>query len=112
MSNPSKRKGTAWETQVTESFRQDGWPHAERMPLHGTADRGDINLANGTTHECKNHKAIDLAAWVDELEAEMANAGTRIGAVVHRRTRRTNPDDAYVTTTFRIWKRLLKEAGR
>lgn len=112
MVNRSKAKGTAWETAVTRWFRDNGWPHAERMPLHGAADKGDINLGPGVVTECKHHKTFDLAAWMDEVDAEMHNSGADIGACVVRRPRRTDPGDAYVVLPLRVYALLLREAGR
>ena len=35
MSNPSKQRGTAWETAVVDYMRKHGFPYAERRVTNG-----------------------------------------------------------------------------
>lgn len=82
--NKSKARGTAWETRVVNFLRDHGFPYAERRALSGALDKGDVNVP-GIVIECKAHKALDLAGWVDEMVKEKANAGVPIGVVVFPR---------------------------
>lgn len=47
MANPSKEKGTRWETEVTRWFIANGFPDAQRRALSGTKDMGDIHPIPG-----------------------------------------------------------------
>jgi hypothetical protein len=108
VTNPSKAKGTAWESAVVGYLRDHGHPHAERRVLTGHADKGDVTGIPGVVIECKAERTITLAAYMDEVEAEMANANAPIGvAVVKRRNR--PPADAYVVMTFAQFVALLAE---
>lgn len=111
MSNPSKQRGTAFESAVVAYLQSQGAPHAERRALHGTLDKGDITgLGPGIVIECKAHKTMALAGWVDETLKEMANAGAGIGMTVHKR-RGHHVRKAYVTLQLDVACKLLREAG-
>lgn len=106
-----RAKGTAAETAVVNYLKAHGFPHAERRALHGTADKGDITGCGPVVFEVKNHKQMDLAGWVKELEAEMVNAGVDVGAVVSKKRGTTDPGEFYAIMPFRILVGLLIEAG-
>lgn len=109
--NRSKQIGTAWERTVVEYLNANGAPYAERRALAGTLDKGDITgLGPDIVLECKAHKAMDLAGWVDELTVEMRNARASVGAVVHKR-RGKNVARAYATLDLETFCRLLAQAG-
>jgi len=102
----SKDKGTAWESLSKLWLAANGiW--AGDMNQHGSSDRGDIYIPNVTV-ECKNEKKYDLAQWVKELEAEVANNGTDYGFVLAHRKGKSSPADAYVITTGRLWLPVLE----
>lgn len=106
-----RAKGTAAETAVVNYLKAHGFPHAERRALHGTADKGDITGCGPVVFEVKNHKQMDLAGWIKELEAEMVNAGVDVGAVVSKKRGTTDPGEFYAILPFRILVSLLIEAG-
>lgn len=85
MVNPSRIKGTAFESAVVDYLHTQGAPHAERRALNGRGDRGDIAGTPDMVWECKATKAIDLAGFIAELHTEMANDGARHGAVIIKR---------------------------
>lgn len=107
----SKRKGTAWETAVVTYLRENGAPHAERRTLNGANDRGDIAGIPGVVIECKNEKAVTLAAYADETTTETANDGARIGLAWIKRRGKTSPAHAYVLLDGATAVRLLADAG-
>ena len=108
MANPSKRKGTAWESQVVDYLREHGQPYAERRALTGSADKGDVSGIPGVMVECKAEKAIDLAGYMDEVKFQTANAGAQLGvAVVKRRNR--GPGHAYVVMTLERFAGILAD---
>lgn len=83
MSNPSKRKGTAGETAAAKWFRANGFPFADRQPLRGNRDAGDLALAPGLVAEVKSVAVAAggrvppkmLATFMAEAESERMNAG-------------------------------------
>ena len=106
----SRRKGTAWESQVVEYLRGHGFPYAERRALSGALDRGDITGVPGVMVECKAEKSITLATYMDEVRVQTANAGAQLGvAVVKRRNRPTG--DAYAVMPLSVLTELLDGAG-
>lgn len=109
--NASKRKGTSWESAIVDYLREHGWPHAERRALSGNRDRGDIAGLPGVVIEAKAAKALDLAGWTAEAEAERLNDGAALAAVWIKRRGRTSPGAAYVVLTGATFAELLREAG-
>ena len=118
----SRAKGTAAETAVVRFLQdfqavrdariQSGWPHAERRALHGNADIGDIAGLPGVVLEVKSAKRTELAAWLDELDAEIVNAHADTGVLVVKRRGHTNPGKWFAIMSFDRWCVLLNEAGR
>jgi len=87
MSNPSKQKGTAFETAVVE-FLKPHFPTVERRALHGNTDKGDIAGIPEWTFELKNRKTLDVGGAVDEATLEAMNANTAYGVAIIKRPRR------------------------
>jgi len=89
--NPSKAKGTLAETAVVRFARDRGFPGADRLPLRGTLDGGDVGLCPGVIVEVKAGKAAQqmslgqLGAWMDDTERERVNAGAELGLLVTQR---------------------------
>ena len=107
MTNPSKAKGTAWETAVVTWLRANGFPYAERRTLAGANDKGDVSGVPGVVLECKATKTITLSTFVDELLVEMANAQADIGAVVIKRRGTTDVGRAYAVMPMDVFVRLI-----
>ncbi len=105
--NPSKAKGTKFESDVVAYLRDHGFPNAERRTLHGNQDQGDIAGIEDWVLELKATKTIDLAGALTEAEVEQENAGVSHCAAIHKRRRKTDPGDAYVTMTLRQFVQLL-----
>lgn len=76
----------------------------------GAKDQGDILISREAdfTVEVKNHRTMDLAEWVDQSITERDNAKTDFGVVMHKRIRRGNPGDWYVTMSVDTFIGLLK----
>lgn len=100
MSNPSKRKGTAAETALLRFAHLHGFPHADRQPLRGNRDQGDLALCPGVVVEVKNHSGMPalgqpsaavLAQWMNQTEVERTNARAAIGLLVVKRKGTTDP---------------------
>jgi hypothetical protein len=99
MANPSKNKGTAAETAVVRWARDNGYPGADRQPLRGNRDAGDIDLCPGIVLEVKNHKTagtgqpapLVLAHWMAQAEFERYNAGAAHCPLVVKRAGTSDP---------------------
>lgn len=106
--NPSKQKGTAWETAIVRWFRDRGW-NAKRIVLHGAKDEGDVEVEreDGWVNlEAKNCKAFTPSAWVDEAEAEALNSDRPV-VVVAKRKGTTDPGKAYVIMSLNQFVEFL-----
>lgn len=84
MVNPSKIKGTKFESEVVNYLNMRGFD-VERRALTGTQDRGDISGIHKWVIECKNQNASNWAQWMDETERERRNDGAEFGLLIVRR---------------------------
>ena len=108
MANPSKRKGTTWESAVVDYLRTHGQPYAERRALCGTSDKGDVSGVPGVMIEAKNEKTVTLGSYLDEVKVETTNAHASVGvAVVKRRNR--GPGDAYVVMSLEQFAAMISD---
>lgn len=105
--NKSKRKGTAWESAIVE-YLKTWFPWVERRALSGSSDKGDIAGIPGVVIEAKDAQRHELAAWMDETEAERKNANASIGLLVIKR-RRKKVEDAYAVMTLRQAVELIRD---
>jgi Holliday junction resolvase len=109
MANTAKRKGDTFERDVVAYLREQGFPYVERAYGAGRPDDiGDIDGIPGWCIECKDHKTLRLAEWVDEVRREQAQAGAEFGVVVAKRRQRPI-GQAYVVMELEQLVRLLKE---
>lgn len=84
------QKGSTFEQDTADFFAAAlGDDRIERRVKHGTNDRGDIAglriRGKRTVIECKNHRRMELAAWIDEAETERGNDDAEYAIVVHKR---------------------------
>lgn len=107
----SKQKGTAFETAVVRYLADNGFPYAERAPLAGNKDRGDITGTPGLVWECKNAKEIRLAEWIEETLVEADNVNADYGILVIKRPRRGDAREAYAVLRLEDMASLLRSAG-
>ncbi|MCW2957153.1 MAG: hypothetical protein JWO69_2022 [Thermoleophilia bacterium] len=110
MSNPSKAKGTAWESRLVD-YLKPHWPHVERRTLSGSKDRGDIAGLVGVVVEAKDCRTVTLGAWLDEAEVEKANDGADVGVVWAKRRGKTDPGAGFVVMSGQQFVDLLLDAG-
>lgn len=91
MSNPSKNKGTQFETDVVRYAQSNGFPYCERRALAGNLDKGDATLCPGIILEMKawaEWSDGDIVNWQRETEREKKNANASIGILVVKRPRK------------------------
>lgn len=87
----NKATGTSFESALVRHARDNGFPGADRLPLSGALDRGDVGLCPGLIVECKAGKAAELASdgqivkWLEETERERVNANAAIALLVTKR---------------------------
>jgi len=110
--NRSKQKGTAFETAIVRWLNANGYPNAERSPLRGNKDRGDVTGIPGVCIEAKNCKTLTPSLWIDQLNVEMRNGNAATGTVIAKRRGTTDVGECYALMPVRVWLDLLKEAGR
>jgi hypothetical protein len=97
--NRPKAIGTAAETAVVRYLQANGFPHAERRALRGTADAGDIAGTIGICWSVKGGAAAETASdavidtWLDELERQRVHAHANVGVLVCKR-RAVGPGNA------------------
>lgn len=108
----ARAKGTSFETAIVRWLNANGYPHAERSPLRGNKDRGDVTGMPGVCIEAKNCKAFTPAQWLDELAVEMTNGSAETGVVIAKRRGTTDVGECYALMPVRVWLALLREAGR
>lgn len=93
--NRSKAVGTSAESAVVRAARGHGFPHAERVVLHGNLDQGDVRLTPGLTAGCivevkggqtaKTASDGQIEKWLAETERERINAGADVAILVTAR---------------------------
>jgi len=84
--------GTAFETAVVKVLMELGFPEAIRNILNSPL--GDIKNVP-VVLECKNHRKMELAEWVEQANRSGERAGL-LAAVVHKR-RGKHARKSYVT---------------
>jgi len=104
----AKAKGTMAERAVVDYLRANGFPDAERRALEGKNDRGDIAGLPYTVLEVKNHAALDLAGWLNELMREIDNDDAEYGSVVAKRRGHGKPDQWYAIMPFEMLVKMLQ----
>lgn len=90
MTNPSKKKGTGFETACVRTLRGvTGDNRIERRALHGSFDLGDLYgiFAHGFSciAECKCHARVTpslLESWKGQALRERENAGADVVALI------------------------------
>nr|WP_245695519.1 hypothetical protein [Streptomyces antibioticus] len=104
--NPSKTKGTAWESAIVAYLREHHDPGAHRNVQMGARDIGDVDGYYLHALEAKAEKSITLADYIAQANREAIHAGQPFGcAVVKRRMR--GVADGYVVRDLRTDVRLL-----
>jgi hypothetical protein len=89
LTNPSKSKGTAFETATCRYLAERLGQEPYRAALHGNRDVGDLHgvtvAGMPVLIECKAHKSYgpaDVAEWHNQTLVEVANARAAVGLLV------------------------------
>jgi hypothetical protein len=114
MANPNGRKGSSFERQTADYWRDNYDDRIDRRVKTGAKDKGDIaNLRVGPHRlvlECKAERSLNLAGWIKEAQAEADNDGALMGAVVAKRKGHGQPEDQYVVMTQGDFLKLVLAA--
>ena len=115
VTSPQKQKGSAYERLIVDYLRNQGF-NVDRTRAGWADDRGDVHgiqhpVLGSFTVECKNHKAMELAGWLAELDREVAANGGGLGAVVHKKRGDATGENQYATLPLWMLVQLLTEAG-
>lgn len=108
----SKQRGTRWESCCVAYLQEHGFPWADRVPLSGAKDRGDVTIGPGSPAiECKSQARHSLAEWLDEAKAEAVNAKAPFGVAWIKRRGKGSAGDGYVVMDGATFTDLLRAAG-
>ncbi|MFD3573826.1 hypothetical protein [Streptomyces sp. NPDC058644] len=115
MSNPSKARGTRWESAIRaylngalEYSHPTDWRMVKRQAQEGAKDVGDLH-AWPFILEAKDVKSPAVPTWLRQAEAEAVNAGFPYGVVIHK-VRGKGPALARVHITADTFQRLAADA--
>jgi hypothetical protein len=100
-----KQIGTEGETAVV-TFLKTWFPGCHRAALQGNQDTGDIDGIEDLCVQVKTVHATDLAGWVDQTTKQAARKGVPFFVVVHKRFRRGDAGEWYVTLPLKIFAPL------
>ena len=107
----AKAAGSRFEREIADCLAKHIDDRIDRRVKTGAKDRGDIgglrHMGERVVIECKSVVKTNLAGWVDEAEIERGNDDAVAGLVIHKRVRKGDPLDQYVTTTVRDLVALL-----
>lgn len=100
-------KGSAFRRLIQAALEDAGWV-CEFRSIGDTGDditarRGNLTLSV----ECKNHKRMELAAWVDQ--AVRQSSWETHPVVIHKRRGKAHWNDQYVTMQLDFFLALLDE---
>ncbi|MFF3557306.1 hypothetical protein ACFYXL_28315 [Streptomyces tsukubensis] len=123
MANPSKARGTAWESAVRDHLNEAlGLVDAEgklrdifsalnvrRAAQEGVKDVGDVHCVPFVL-ECKDVKSPAVPTWLRQAHVEAVHAGYPYGVVVHK-VRRANVRLGRVHFGVRTWTRVRVALG-
>ncbi|GAA0431072.1 hypothetical protein GCM10010357_60910 [Streptomyces luteireticuli] len=123
MANPSKARGTAWESAVRDHLNEAlglvdehgkfkdifSALNIRRPAQEGAADVGDVHAVPFIL-ECKDVKSSAVPTWLRQAHVEAFNAGYPFGVVVHK-TRRAAVGRGRVYFGVRTWTRVRTALG-
>lgn len=111
----AKAAGARFARSIADHFRAHGHPYADKQPLTGSRDLGDVaNVHHFDGHpialELKDRATLALPEWWREAQAEAANLGTPYAAIVHKRRGVSDPGQQWVTLTVDTFNDLIQGA--
>lgn len=114
MSNPSKARGTRWESTTRDYLNgaldyshPTDWRLIKRQAQEGAKDVGDLH-AWPFVLEAKDVKSPAVPTWLRQADTEAVNAGFPYGVVIHK-VRGKGPGVARVHITEATYDRLIRD---
>ena len=109
----ARAAGSRFVRQCTDWLQEHGFPFAEKAPLWGAKDKGDIvhvRTEDGQhiVVEAKDCARISLATWAKEAEEERVNDSALAGVVLHKRHGVAEPSQQWVTMTLADFAAIVK----
>jgi hypothetical protein len=101
----ARKAGTSFERLVADYLAEHVDDRIDRRPKMGSKDRGDIAgvrtfKGKRMVLECKDVAKISLGTWYGEADTERGNDDADVAAVVHKRVRKGQAADQWVTMTL------------
>lgn len=108
MTNPSKVKGTSYETEVV-TYLNDVKHLIGEAKRTGSADFGGADIHQAAwTFECKNERSIDLPGYLRQLEKAVDRTSRlHVKSAVWVKNRRHSVDQSYVVMTGENFSALM-----
>ena len=101
-------KGREAETAVVRYLTEAGFTvYRPRTTSRRDTDTGDITGVPCVL-SVKNWRTLRLAQWVDEMLTMVRRSAHHVGAVVHKRARRGNAGEWYVTLPLEMFVPFLE----
>ena len=108
MRRTNKQAGT-WAETAARNQLAITFPQVKRNPPAGAVDVGDLDGIPELCVSVKNVRTLALAAWVDEVRKQAANAGKPFFVVIHRR-RQKAAGEWYVTLPLDVFAKIYRRA--
>ena len=111
----NQQKGAKFEQACADYLTEATNYTVIRQRTHGANDEGDLyglRLSGyEITVECKDCKTMQLSQWIDEAQAEKANADAKYAVVIHHRKGRGSKSfgDNYVTMNLRTFVDIIND---
>lgn len=111
----AKQAGARFARQVADWFREHQHPYADKAPLTGRYDNGDVaNVHHFDGHpvalELKDRATIALPEWWREAQVEAQNLNTPYAAVVFKRRGVADPGKQWVVMDVDMLNRIIQGA--
>ena len=106
MANPSKARGTKFETLCADYLRSAGFSDCYRMADGGEHDCGDLGGLPQVAAECRDRARLDLAGNVADANRRAIEKGVPFGLTIMKK-RGAPIADAYVACDLETFTRIL-----
>tara|TARA_R110002167_G_scaffold333384_1_gene540437 strand:+ start:323 stop:697 length:375 start_codon:yes stop_codon:yes gene_type:complete len=106
MANPSKEKGTRWESAVAKFLQSKGFP-VWRMAQTGAQDEGDLGGLPSWAFECRDRQKMDLSKNVRDANSRAIAKGALYGVTIMKK-RNSAVGSAYVAMDLETFAEILE----
>ena len=106
MANPSKARGTKFESACADYFRSAGFSECYRMADGGEHDAGDLGGLPQVAAECRDRARLDLAGNVADANRRALEKDVPFGVTIMKK-RGASIADAYVACDLETFTRIL-----